>query len=53
MWDALVQEQLAFKTVRFDEVTAQRYGINIESFDLSELIFKVQNKNDDDEDVNY
>lgn len=41
----------AFKTVRFDEVTAQRYGINIESFDLSELIFKVQNKNDDDEDV--
>ena len=38
----------AFKTVRFDEVTLQRYGINVESFDLSELIFKVQNKKDDD-----
>ncbi|MBE5732920.1 MAG: hypothetical protein E7353_07825 [Clostridiales bacterium] len=38
----------AFKTVRFDEVTLQRYGINVESFDLSELIFKVNNKNDDD-----
>ena len=36
----------AFKTVRYDEVTAQRYGINIESFDLSELIFKVQQKAD-------
>ena len=38
----------AFKTVRFDEVTLQRYGINVESFDLSELIFKVQQKTDDD-----
>ncbi len=38
----------AFKTVRFDEVTLQRYGINVESFDLSELIFKVQGKKDDD-----
>ena len=38
----------AFKTVRFDEVTLQRYGINVESFDLSELIFKVQKKQDDD-----
>lgn len=38
----------AFKTVRFDEVTAQRYGVNIESFDLSELIHKVQNKADDE-----
>ncbi|MCQ2430168.1 MAG: hypothetical protein MJ192_07555, partial [Clostridia bacterium] len=34
----------AFKTVRFDEVTLQRYGINVESFDLSELIFKVGQK---------
>ena len=32
----------AFKTVRFDEVALQRYGINVESFDLSELIFKVR-----------
>ena len=38
----------AFKTVRFDEVALQRYGINVESFDLSELIFKVQAKRDDD-----
>ncbi|MBO5883670.1 MAG: hypothetical protein J6Q78_04625 [Clostridia bacterium] len=41
----------AFKTVRFDEVTLQRYGINVESFDLSELIFKVNGKADDDEKV--
>ena len=38
----------AFKTVRFDELTMQRYGINVESFDLSELIFKVQTKADND-----
>ena len=38
----------AFKTVRFDEITLQKYGINVESFDLSELIFKVNNKADDD-----
>ena len=41
----------AFKTVRFDEVTMQRYGINVESFDLSELIFKVNQKQDSDEKV--
>ena len=41
----------AFKTVRFDEVTLQRYGINVESFDLSELIFKVNEKTDNDEKV--
>ena len=39
----------AFKTVRFDEVTLQRYGINVESFDLSELVFKVQAKKADDD----
>ncbi|MBQ9104410.1 MAG: hypothetical protein IJY57_04955 [Clostridia bacterium] len=38
----------AFKTVRFDEVTMQRYGINVESFDLSELVYEVQHKADDD-----
>lgn len=38
----------AFKTVRFDEVTLQRYGINVESFDLSELIDFVNKKKDDD-----
>lgn len=38
----------AFKTVRFDEVTLQRYGINVESFDLSELVYLVGLKKDDD-----
>ena len=38
----------AFKTVRFDEITLQKYGINVESFDLSELIYKVEHKADDD-----
>ena len=41
----------AFKTVRFDELTLQKYGINVESFDLSELVFKVQNMDDGDEAV--
>ncbi len=41
----------AFKTVRFDEVTLQRYGINVESFDLSELIDFVKKKKDDDKEV--
>jgi L-fucose isomerase-like protein len=45
---ALGARTTAFKTVRFDEVALQRYGINVESFDLSELIYKVgQTKNDD------
>ena len=41
----------AFKTVRFDEVALQRYGINVESFDLSELIFKVNAIGDEDKRV--
>ena len=41
----------AFKTVRYDELTAQRHGINIESFDLSELIYKVQNMSSESEAV--
>lgn len=36
----------AFKTVRFDEITLQKYGINVESFDLSELIMKVKEMGD-------
>ncbi|NLD51822.1 MAG: hypothetical protein GX650_02900 [Clostridiales bacterium] len=36
----------AFKTVRFDEITLQKYGINVESFDLSELICKVKEMDD-------
>lgn len=41
----------AFKTVRFDEITLQKYGITVESFDLSELIYKVQQKSDNDSKV--
>jgi len=37
----------AFKTVRFDELALQKLGITVESFDLSELIYKVQNLSDD------
>jgi len=40
-----------FKTVRYDEITLQKYGITVESFDLSELFFKVKNYKDDDEKV--
>jgi L-fucose isomerase-like protein len=36
----------AFKTVRFDEVTLEKYGITVETFDLSELVFKVENMSD-------
>ena len=38
----------AFKTVRFDEIAMQKAGINVESFDLSELFEKVKGKADDD-----
>jgi L-fucose isomerase-like protein len=41
----------AFKTVRFDEVALQKYGITVESFDLSELVFKVQNLADTTPDI--
>ncbi len=38
----------AFKTVRFDEIAMQKHGINVESFDLSELFAKVEEKQDTD-----
>ena len=41
----------AFKTVRFDEVAMQRHGINVESFDLSELFELVRAKQNNDERV--
>lgn len=37
----------AFKTVRFDEIALQKYGITVESLDLSELVHKVQHMQDD------
>lgn len=33
----------AFKTVRFDELTLQKYGITTETLDLSEIISRVNN----------
>lgn len=38
----------AFKTTRFDEIALQKYGITVESFDLSELVFTVQNMKTDE-----
>jgi len=38
----------AFKTVRFDELTLQRYGITTESLDLSEVISRVRAKKTND-----
>ena len=38
----------AFKTVRFDEIAMQKYGINVEAFDLSEVFAKVQGIRDND-----
>lgn len=38
----------AFKTVRFDEVTLQRYGITTEALDLSEVISRVRAKKSGD-----
>ncbi len=38
----------AFKTVRFDELALQKYGINVESFDLSEVFDKIAAKDDSD-----
>jgi len=38
----------AFKTVRFDEIAMQKHGINVESFDLSEVFDKIAALKDDD-----
>ncbi|MBS7262167.1 MAG: hypothetical protein KIG36_00975, partial [Eubacteriales bacterium] len=37
-----------FKTVRFDEITLQKYGITCDTFDLSELIWRVGKYDDAD-----
>lgn len=37
-----------FKTVRYDEITLQKYGITVEAFDLSELFHRVSKYRDDD-----
>ncbi|MGI5958197.1 MAG: L-fucose/L-arabinose isomerase family protein [Massiliimalia sp.] len=38
----------AFKTTRFDEIALQKYGITVEAFDLSELVYLVGKKEDTD-----
>ena len=38
----------AFKTVRFDEIALQKHGINVESFDLSEVFDKIAALGDTD-----
>jgi L-fucose isomerase-like protein len=35
-----------FKTVRYDEIALQKYGITVETFDLSELFFRVEKYDD-------
>lgn len=40
-----------FKTVRYDEITLQKYGITVEAFDLSELFYKVGELKDNDPQV--
>jgi L-fucose isomerase-like protein len=40
----------AFKTVRFDELTLERYGITTEVLDLSEVLARVRDLADDDGD---
>jgi len=37
----------AFKTVRYDEITLQKYGITIETFDLSAVIHRMEQLSDD------
>ena len=32
----------AFKTMRFDEITAQKYGINVETIDLSDFFLRMK-----------
>ena len=37
-----------FKTVRYDEITLQKYGITCDTYDLSELFHRVSKMKDDD-----
>lgn len=40
-----------FKTVRYDEITLQKYGITCDTYDLSELFYRVETMKDDEEKV--
>ncbi len=37
-----------FKTVRYDEITLQKYGITCDTYDLSELFYRVEKLDDKD-----
>jgi L-fucose isomerase-like protein len=39
----------AFKTVRIDELALQRHGISVETFDLSDLFYRIRGLSDNDE----
>lgn len=40
-----------FKTVRYDEITLQKYGITVDTYDLSELFHRVGQYDDNDKKV--
>lgn len=40
-----------FKTVRYDEITLQKYGITCDTYDLSELFYRIEKMADNDERV--
>lgn len=44
---ALGARTSAFKTVRYDEIALQKYGITVETVDLSEVLGKTENLQDD------
>lgn len=41
----------AFNTVRFSEKILERFGISVETLDLSEVIYRMENLSDEDEEV--
>lgn len=40
-----------FKTVRYDEITLQKYGVTVETIDLSEVFARIDALKDDDKEV--
>ncbi len=41
-----------FKTVRYDEITLQKYGITCDTYDLSELFYRVEKMDENSDAVN-
>lgn len=48
---AIGSRTTAFKTVRIDELTLQKHGITVETFDLSDLFARIKSLNNTDADV--